>query len=52
MSWETGSSMQIVVNVASGQVVCHYLAIAALFIEVLSFLFHFFLIGSFLCGLD
>jgi hypothetical protein len=29
MSWEMASSMQIVLDVASGQVVCHHLAIAA-----------------------
>ena len=31
MWWETASSIYIVVNVAFGQVVCHHLAIAALF---------------------
>ena len=50
MSWETASSMQIVLDVASGQVVCHHLAIAA-FLRILFLSISFcFLIASFLLG--
>ena len=39
MSWDVASAMQIVLDVASGQVVCHHLAIAAFF-RIFFFLFH------------
>ena len=52
MSWETASSMQIVLDVASGQVVCHYLANAAFFRILFLLILFCFLIASFLLGLD